>query len=285
MPVLTATQISQADLKADVEDLLDKLVNGKPEHSLEFAARLADERAAAHHTHGLFKTWSMNNRMFLEAQARRRGASLKFLFAGVDQWRKMNREVVESELERNYSIWGSPVYRVREKQAAGAGQNAAANNAAAPAAAPGNAGELRFRRPAVLAVYDWTQTRSLDENYEEPSWDVPLAYGDYATLNTLVESSPVPVTFADLSARNESGWLDHTGITVDERADIGNQNLDTGARARPLLPRTPRHAGQHPRQEGRSHRRGRAAHVQRARRLRAGGSHGPVARDEDARPR
>ena len=229
----TATDNSEnaklrAELSAGVDELLDQVVNGTSERTLEFAAWIAQTRATAHRSHGVFKLWSIHNRLMLDAQVRRRGASVKDLFAGVAQWRALGREVVEDQVDHPYRIWAMRPLPDRNNAAAQNAQQAAQPAPAAvvptqgnqPAAAPAN---RRALLPQLVKVYDWTQTRSTDPDFEEPDWDVPLGYGDIGTLSALVASSPVPVHFANLAARNENGWLDATGITVNDSMELGNQ--------------------------------------------------------------
>lgn len=227
----TAHALSEGDLRTCVEELLDEMVNGDDSHWQAYASRMAAEVAAGFKI-GLFKVWSANNRLNLAAQVRRRGEHVHGMYAGVDQWRKRNREVMDGQ--KPYLIFGPPSYIVRDPH-----QNAQVpTQRPAPgptpttptpapmgrqAAAPANGGTLRWRRPPAIEVYDYSQTRSLDPEYVEPDWSVPLAGGDLDTLRRLVQTSPVPVTFAALGGKLEHGWLDASGITVDGSRTIVEQ--------------------------------------------------------------
>lgn len=239
-------KLSREELKESVDALVDKIVNGDDRYWAEYTARLAAERAAGFRI-GLFKTWSANNTFYLQAQVARRRSAVKGLFAGVDQWRKRGRTVRDGE--QPYIIFGPPAFRrpaapanppaatATQNQvtapAATAGQNPAQQNQGTapaagtsnrlPAANAGRNGSLVFRRPPVIEVFDWTQTAADDPDYVEPQWAVPLAAGDHDTLALLVDTSPVPVRFADIASKNENGWLDATGITVDESMPVGNR--------------------------------------------------------------
>jgi hypothetical protein len=167
----------------------------------------------------------VNNTFYLHAQVRRRKASVKGLFAGVDQWRKRGRSVRDGE--KPYVIFGPPSFLVRTPNAAQPGTQAAAaaltgqQQGQQPPAAQQPV--RMFRRPPTIEVYDWTQTEADDPDYVEPDWAVPLAYGDLDTLHLLAGTSPVPVTFTDLGSRNEHGWLDSAGITADSSRPVGNR--------------------------------------------------------------
>lgn len=227
-----ATELDELKLAADA--LIDEVVNGSDDSLTAFVTRLTGEAANAHRVHGAFKRWSLNNRMYLEAQRRHRGASLKGLYGGVEQWRKMDRIVREDEVAKPYFIFGSPVIIARQRNNAAAGAAtpatpatpvpaAAANTPPVAANAPAGGGRI-YRRPPRIEVFDWTQTVSTDPDYVEPSWAVPLAAGDYTTLATLVASSPVAVhQRADIGSMNANGWLDATGITTDASQGVGNE--------------------------------------------------------------
>lgn len=230
-------------LKDGVENLVDEIVNGTDEHWQAYAARLAHERTLGIRL-GIFKTWSVRNVFYLHAQVRRRAESVKGLYAGKDQWAKLGRQVLEDATP--YVIFGAPLYRVRAQAANAAQQNGQQNGqaatgqttnaSAANAPAANTQGTnttqaqaqqpqyvMRTGRPPAIEVFDWTQTVSLDPDYIEPDWAVPLAYGDVETLHRLVRTSPVPVHFRNIAARNEHGWLDSTGITLDDTMAVGNQ--------------------------------------------------------------
>lgn len=228
-----ASADARDELKIAADALLDEVVNGTDDVTQRYVARLAAEAANAHRVHGIFKRWSAHNRSYLHVQVKRRGASTKGLFAGVEQWRKLGRAVRPEELTRPYRIFGSPVVNVRNPRPAaaqGAGAPAQAQpqpaQPAAPAAGAGNAPAVHrmYRKPPIIEVFDWTQTYSTDPEYVEPDWETPLAVGDYTTLHTLVTSSPVPVVLrTDIGGMNENGWLNVDGITVDASRPLGNQ--------------------------------------------------------------
>lgn len=206
-----ATQLSESDVRPHVEELLDEIARGDDTVWQAYTDRLAAEVAAGMKL-GMYKTWSANNRMSLVVQARRRRAHVHGIYAGVDQWRKRNRTVRTGEIP--YVIFGSPMYRRRVRDDA----NQPAKGAPNP-----QDDVLVYRRPPAIPVYDYTQTVSEDPEYIEPDWSAPLAGGDLATLQSLVEVSPVPVKFAHLAAKQEHGWLDATGITIDESRTIAGQ--------------------------------------------------------------
>lgn len=230
-----ATERDELKLAADA--LIDEVVNGTDDGLNSFVTRLTAEAANAHRVHGTFKRWSLANRMYLEAQRKRRHASVKGLFAGVAQWQKMGRAVREDQLGSPYFIFGSPVIARQRNNAAGNAANQPQN--AQPAQhqpQPAQQGQLPvqnapavaqvwgYRKPPRIEVFDWTQTYSTDPDYVEPRWDVPLAAGDFTTLRALVAAAPVPVHLReDIAGMNENGWLDATGITVDSSQGVGNQ--------------------------------------------------------------
>jgi len=220
------TTMSEEDLRASVEELLDEIINGDDDCWQQYAAQMAAETAAGFKM-GLFKTWSSTNRLYLAAQVRRRGQRVHGLFAGVDQWRQRNRSVRPGE--EPYIIFGPPQYFARVQQPAQAQQNQQGQQAQ-----PGQQNQqqpqpaqparvLRFRRPPAIAVYDYTQTVSDDPDFVEPDWGVPLAGGDLTTLETLARTSPVPVRFVDIGSKIEHGWLDKDGITVDASQTVAQQ--------------------------------------------------------------
>lgn len=224
MPV-TATPMTEADLRPAVEELLDEIVNGDDTHWQEYASAMSAQVAAGFKI-GLFKCWSSNNRFYLAAQAKKRHTAVHGMYAGVDQWRKRGREVRDGE--QPFVIFGPPSFIIRNPNQQQQQQNAAAGQQGnQPAAAQQNgqqqvaaqvaaAAPIRgYRRPPVIEVFDYSQTVSTDPDYIEPDWSVPLAGGDLGTLHRLTQVSPVPVTFTDLGSKLEHGWLDDTGITVD----------------------------------------------------------------------
>lgn len=230
MPTNASATIDRTALREATEDLVNEIVNGDDTHWTGYLERLAHERALGLRL-GMYKTWSASNVFYLHAQARSRKASTKGLYAGVDQWRRRGRTVVETE--KPFIIFGAPRYIPGQRQQstttaptkapAAQPKQAAANTQQVPAQTPAVPARGVFRTPPMLEVFDYTQTVAQDPDYVEPSWEVPLTGGDLATLNALVAASPVPVTFTDLGARNESGWLDATGITVDDSMPVGNR--------------------------------------------------------------
>lgn len=206
------------NVKAAADELVDAFVNGEPTHTLQFAERLAAERARAHQTHGLFKVWSLNNQIYLEGQRRARRAEVRGLFAGAAQWEKMGREVLPETENRPapepYMIYGSPFRRVDERVD---DQNNVVE-------------EVRYVGTHRIRVYDWSQTRSMSEDYVEPDWETPLGYGDYATLVKLVGTSPLPVEFTDLSMTTAHGVLATDRVVIDSSANVGNQIVELARR-------------------------------------------------------
>lgn len=231
MAATATTTMTEADLRPAVEELMDEIVNGTDEHWQMYATRMAAEVAAGFKI-GLFRVWSSNNRFYLAAQARRRPRKVHGMYAGVDQWRKRRREVREGE--EPFVIFGPPVYRrrVQNNQPQQGQPNTPANNTQTTTqqTAGQNNGQqpqqqvvYGFRRPPIIHVYDYSQTYSIDEDFVEPDWSVPLAGGDLRTLDRLAKTSPVPVVFRDLGSNLEHGWLDSTGITVDSSRTAAEQ--------------------------------------------------------------
>ena len=206
-----ATKKTADQTKADADAVIDGLVDGTPEATLAFLGRLAAERARAQQF-GIFKLWSIGNRCYIEGQVRRRGANVKNLFAGVKQWEKIGRKVVDSELDKPYKIQGSPFYTV--------------NGDTDPVT-----GEVekieKCGRAAQISVYDWTQTVAIDPDYIEPDWEVPVASGDLTTLRQLAEAAEIlvdsTVTYTDLSATNHHATYTESEIVIDSAAPVGNQ--------------------------------------------------------------
>lgn len=224
----TPATLSREDLKASVDELIDEIVHGDDTHWQDYLNRMATERANGVKL-GLFRPWSANNRFNVLAQVRNRHDSVKGLYAGHKQWSARGRSIIDGA--RPYIIYGPPSYLARNpgqnQQPAATAQN---QQGAAPAQQPAPAQPQQpqqqvrmFRRPPMIEVYDWTQTVADDPDYVEPDWGVPLAFGDLDTLSLLAATSPVPVTFRDIGSRNEHGWLDATGITVDSSMPVGNQ--------------------------------------------------------------
>lgn len=220
---VTKPEINADELRAACDDLVDEIVNGDDSLWEAYAERMAHESAAGFRI-GLFKIWSANNRFYLMSQAKKRSQRVQGLYAGVDQWRKRGRFVREGEVP--FVIYGPPTYLRRDDQQNPA-QNANVPAATQPATQPQPAApavaQLRFRRPPIIAVYDYTQTACDDPDYEEPNWAAPLAGGDFDTLAKLTNSSPVPVSFRNVASKIENGWLDATGITIDATQPVTNQ--------------------------------------------------------------
>jgi hypothetical protein len=222
---VTATAASQDEIKEAVDSLLDEIVNGDDTHWECYAAQLSAERAQGFKI-GLYKDWSASNMLYLYAQVRGRQASVKGLYAGVAQWRTRGRSVREGE--RPFYIYGPPSFLVRQAAAAPqpgqlAAQPVPAGQPAQPAVPQAGQQVRMYRKPPIIEVFDYTQTFADDPDYSEPDWGVPLAFGDLDTLRQLTASSPVPVRFVDIASRNEHGWLDKDGITVDASMTPGNQ--------------------------------------------------------------
>lgn len=208
-----ATALQASDLTADVDAILDEIVNGSDEAWQQYTDQLSREVSRGMNL-GLFKTWSFSNRSYLAAQSRRRTPKAHGMYAGKNQWNELGRQVQEGATP--FYIYGPPSYvrRVREED---------------PNAAPGAQPVVRevvvrrYRRPATIEVFDYSQTLSEDPDYIEPNWEAPLAGGNHHTLERLAKSSPVPVTFRDLSASGENGWLTRDGIVVDSSSPVTNQ--------------------------------------------------------------
>lgn len=195
-------------LKDAANELVDAMVASNGARTMEFAAQLAAERARAHASTGAFPLRSLNNRLYLEAQARKRGEDPKFLFAGVDQFRKMERAVLEDA--KPYKIYGPRCFDVKDVDEFGQETT-----------------RTVFRRAhPILDVYDWTQTRSVNPDYVEPDWETPLAAGDNETLRDLMKAADIPVELRDLSASNSHGHYDGEKIVIDETAAVGNQIVE-----------------------------------------------------------
>src|SRR5690606_32114450 len=87
-----------------------------------------------------------------------------------------------------------------------------------------------FRGYHTIEVFDWSQTRSLSEDYVEPDWETPLGCGDVVTMQRLVDSSPLPVRFTDLSMTMAHGYVTDTEIVIDSEAAVGNQIVELARR-------------------------------------------------------
>lgn len=229
--VATAKTMTEADLRPAMEALLDEIANGDDSHWQQYADRMAAEVAAGFKI-GLYKVWSSNNRFYLTSQAKARKLAVHGMYAGVAQWQQRGREVREGE--QPFIIFGPPTFRLRGAQPAPAGAPPASATpappvqpAATPAATnttPAPAPQfIGYRRPPTIEVYDYSQTYSTQEDFDEPDWAVPLAGGDLGTLYQLTQVSPVPVTFTDIGAHLEHGWLDATGITIDSSRGVAEQ--------------------------------------------------------------
>lgn len=205
MPARTSTPLTKQAVQEAADALADAFVAADGASTLAFAEHLATERARAYRMHGTFPLRSINNRLMLETQVRRRKEDVKGLFAGKAQWVEMDRTVDEDA--KPYNIWRA---RMRKELDA-------------------NGQETGREFPAgffLVEVYDWTQTSSLDPDYIEPDWETPLAAGDNATLRQLASSSPVPVIFEDLAAKNYRGRYTGDTIVIDGTAPTGNQIVE-----------------------------------------------------------
>lgn len=207
--LLTEEQIGPA-----VNDLIDEIVNGDDTQWQRYAEQMSREAAAGMKL-GLFNTWSAYNRFNLAAQVRARGVSVHGLYAGVAQWRKLEREIREGE--KPYFIYGSPV--VGTKNSAKQDDSDTEEESSTKT----SKATYKWRRPPLIAVYEYSQTVSTDPYFEEPDWALPLAGGDFATLQTLAASSPVEVTFKDVASRPEHGWLTKDELVVDSSRSVAKQ--------------------------------------------------------------
>lgn len=201
--ITPVTKISHEELKAGMDEILDEIIYGDDTAWQTYVKEIAEEVAAGLKM-GMFKTWSVNNRLGLRTQARRRGAQVHGVYAGVDQWRQRNRTVRDGE--KPFFIYGSPVVTRKKKNEDGEEERV-----------------QTWRKPPLIPVYDYSQTVCEDPFYKEPSWELPLAGGTIDTLHTLATTSPVPVRFQNIGSRQEKGWLDHNGIVVDNSQPITNQ--------------------------------------------------------------
>lgn len=218
-----ATKLAPSELDRHKKDLARRLAGDGETgeaHLREYVVTMADLAANAHKTTGVFRRWSANNYMFLEAQRRMLGENHRGLYAGVAQWALIERQVRPDAKPKR--IWVPMTFRVAAAATPTPGATAATPPAPAPAAnaAPAATHLTRF---LTQEVYDWSDTFALNPDFVEPNWAAPLSSGDRATLDALVASSPVPVTFRDIGARSENGFLNAEGITVDLTLPLGNQ--------------------------------------------------------------
>lgn len=194
MPATTLTAAPRkrtaSELLADRKQLVHQLATGTDEAALAYAAQMARFAANARRVHGVFKRWSAHN--FLLVAAQTRGCRHVGLYAGVAQWRSLHRELLPGA--RPACIW-VPVTGRRDDVAE----------------------EETVTRFTTGVVYDYTDTRSLDPDFVEPSWETPLAVGDQRTLDRLVAAAGAEVRFADFGGRPETGYLTARGfIAVDD---------------------------------------------------------------------
>jgi hypothetical protein len=199
----TPDQINRTQV---LKEMRRELVAGPPEAALLHALSLAEFAERARRVHGTFPMLSTNNRLLLESQRRRLSESWKWLFAGKDQWAKLGRTVRTDATVK--TIWLPRIAKVDNPQ-------------------PGE-DDTEFRGFIARAVYyDYTDTVATDPDFVEPNWDVPLAVGNRATLDALVDVAVklgLTVRFEDWAARNENGALYADGrIVVDESLPLGNQ--------------------------------------------------------------
>lgn len=211
-PTKTAgrTRLSNDELRDAKKELATALTRGDDKHLTAYLETLATTAANARRALGVFKRWSLPNRITLESQRKRLGESHVGLYAGVAQWRKLDRDVRSDA--RPKVIWA---YAGQDED------DAVVAPAAGQAPTPARRGRARF---VPVTVYDWTDTAYTDPEMIEPDWSVPLAAGDQATYDALLASSPVPVTVLDQPARAEHGVLTREGITLYNAASpLGNR--------------------------------------------------------------
>lgn len=182
-----------------LKDMRRELVAGDDDNVVTYALELAEFARNNHLVHGVFPRLSTNNRLLLEAQRRKLGESWKWLFAGVEQWRKMGRSVRPGATAK--VIW---LPRLK-------------NDPDAP-------DTKKFAGFVSRAVYyDYTDTQSDDPNFVEPAWDTPLLVGDENGLNELALVNNVRIAYGDISALNAPFSIDGSTIMLEETASIGNR--------------------------------------------------------------
>lgn len=218
----TVKELSRTDINAEFKKLRREVVTGDDTYISAYLARLADIAANARRTKGVFRQWSHRNHMMLSAQERKLGEHHVGLYAGPSQWTKLDRAVRDDARPKFIyrPVGGRPV-PTDDVPAPQADENPDFDgDVETPPARHGRHIGSRF---ALQAVYDWTDTYSLDPSFIEPDWSAPLAAGDQSTLDALVAASPVPVHFDGMAARREHGYLDRDGIHVDATLPVGNQ--------------------------------------------------------------
>ena len=147
--------------------------------------------------HGMFRSLSARNMSLIEAQ--RGDRQLIGLYGGFRQWELLNRALLPDA--KPLTIWVPSIKKVEDKKAVAVGSKADKIE--------------RCVGFSTAAVYDWSDTISLDPDFIEPSWESPLFAGDEDTLEALIEASSLPVTFKDLGGRSEVGHTDGEEIVID----------------------------------------------------------------------
>jgi hypothetical protein len=212
---MTTATVPRKPVKLDRKQVTDAyaelrkaIVTGTDEHLVAYLSDMA-RMAANGRRIGLFRRWSHRNHMMLAAQRRQFGEQHIGLYAGAKQWARFERSVrVDARPKVIWAYSAVPVFAAVEDDGT---QDADR--------------KVVGHRPGfqLVDVFDWSDTVADDPDFVEPNWCLPLAVGDAATRDALAASSPVPVRFVDVGSRNENGWLDATGITVDSSRPVGNQ--------------------------------------------------------------
>lgn len=196
--VLSPKELSQA-AEALREALVVGDTSGRVEKYLETFAAFKHNGAKAH---GMFRHLSANNMALIEAQRKTR--QLIGLYAGVRQWELLNRAVKDSATP--LTIWVPSFKKVKK---------AATAQAVTTTPVVATAKDEVLTRFSTAAVYDWSDTISLDPDFVEPEWESPLLAGDEQTLQALESAATVPVIYKDLGGAMETGHTNGSSIVID----------------------------------------------------------------------
>lgn len=163
--------------------------------------------------------YSRNNLFLLRLQELKYGESHRGLYAGANQWAKLERELRPSAQPK--LIWAPvPVSNKPRMQ----------DVDTIVTLPDGTSTKVTEKVPVahtrypfrLVEVFDFTDTFG-DPDLPDPDWAVPMPHGDEEMYQHLIATSPVQVREVDFAGAGAHGRLDRHGIVVDISQPAGNR--------------------------------------------------------------
>jgi hypothetical protein len=163
--------------------------------------------------------YSRNNLFLLRLQELKNGETHRGLYAGPQQWAKLERTVKADAKPK--LIWAPVPVPTNPRSKEIDKIITLADGTTKVVKETVLVASLRYPF-RMVEVYDFTDTEG-DPALPDPDWAVPMHHGDEATYQRLLTTSPIPVREENLAGAGAHGRLDRYGIVVDIDQPAGNR--------------------------------------------------------------